>query len=126
MRLMMVATKWQVAAYFDDKASAAQNDDRTLFLWQRATRPFWRPSSARWWAPRMYVPMVHRADGRKVFVNSLRIAEADIEQLDQAVGPITIEGHLPCIAPGKAPSRGPAVLTSHGPRLSWHFSSQRL
>jgi hypothetical protein len=123
----MVATKWQVAAYFDDKASAAQNDAlHAIFGGKAGGHPAVLASFIGEMVGAKNVPMVYHADGRKSSLSIPGIAEADIEQLDgQGGGPITIEGHPLCIAPGKAATVARASrfnLTDYG--WGWQFSGR--
>ncbi len=103
----MVATKWRVAAYFDDKASAQQNDAlHAIFGGKAGGHPAVLASFIGEMAGAKNVPMHYRADGRKRSLSVPDLAEAHIEALEGQGGkPITIEGHPLCIAPGK-----PAVV----------------
>ena len=74
----------------------------------------------------IYVPRYYQADGRKSSLSIPGVADAQIKQLDgHGGGPITIEGHPLCIAPGKAATvaRSSAFsLSDHG--WSWQFSGR--
>lgn len=123
----MVATKWQVAAYFDDKASAAQNDAlHAIFGGKAGGHPAVLASFIGELVGAKNVPMVYRGEGRKSSLSIPGIAQADIEQLDgQGGGPITIEGHPLCIAPGKAATVARSsrfTLKDHG--WGWNFSDR--
>ncbi|QCB44586.1 DUF1326 domain-containing protein [Hydrogenophaga sp. PAMC20947] len=100
----MVATKWRVAAYFDDKATAAQSEAlHAIFGGKSGGHPAVLASFIGEMVGAKSVPMVYSADGRKSSLSIPGVAEAHIEQLDgQGGGPITIEGHPLCIAPGKS------------------------
>ena len=123
----MVATKWQVAAYFDDKASAAQNDAlHAIFGGKAGGHPAVLASFIGEMVGAKNVPMVYRGEGRKSSLSIPGIAQADIEQLDgQGGGPITIEGHPLCIAPGNAATVARSsrfTLKDHG--WGWNFSDR--
>ena len=99
----MVSTKWKVAAYFDDKASAAQNDAlHAIFGGKAGGHPAVLATFIGEMAGAKNVPMKYSAAGRKSSLSIPGVAEAEIERMDgQGGGPITIQGHPLCIAPGK-------------------------
>jgi hypothetical protein len=123
----MVATKWQVAAYFDDKANAAQNDAlHAIFGGKAGGHPAVLASFIGEMVGARNVPMVYLAEGRKSSLSIPGVAEAEIVQLDgQGGGPIRIEGHPLCIAPGKAATVARSshfTLKDH--RWNWEFSGR--
>lgn len=103
----MVATKWRVAAYFDDQASAAQNDAlHAIFGGKAGGHPAVLASFIGEMAGAKNVPMHYSADGLTRSLSVPDLAEAQIEALaGQGGEPITIAGHPLCIAPGE-----PAVV----------------
>lgn len=123
----MVATKWRVAAYFDDNASAAQSEAlHAIFGGKSGGHPAVLASFIGEMVGAKSVPMVYTTDGRKSSLSIPGTAEAQIEQLDgQGGGPITIEGHPLCVAPAK-----PATLarssrfTFDDFGWSWTFSGK--
>jgi hypothetical protein len=123
----MVATKWQVAAYFDDQASAAQNDAlHAIFGGKAGGHPAVLASFIGEMVGAKNVPMDYRANGRKSSLLIPGVVETEIEQLDgQGRGAISIEGHPLCIAPGKAATVARSSrfsLTDHG--WGWQFSGR--
>jgi len=123
----MVATKWKVAAYFDDKASAAQSEAlHAIFGGKAGGHPAVLASFIGEMAGAKSVPMVYTADGRKSSLSIPGVAEAQIEQLDgQGGGPITIAGHPLCIAPGQAATLARSsrfTLDDFG--WDWNFSGK--
>ena len=99
----MVTTKWRVAAYFDDQASAAQNDAlHAIFGGKAGGHPAVLASFIGEMVGGKNVPMQYHADGRKSSLAIAGIGEAQIEQLEgQGGNAVTIAGHPLCIAPGK-------------------------
>ena len=78
----MVATKWQVAAYFDDKASAAQNDAlHAIFGGKAGGHPAVLASFIGEMVGAKNVPMRYEANGRKSSLSIPGVAEAQIESL---------------------------------------------
>jgi hypothetical protein len=123
----MVATKWQVAAYFDDKANAAQNDAlHAIFGGKAGGHPAVLASFIGEMVGARNVPMVYLAEGRKSSLSIPGIAEAEIVQLDgQGGGPIRIEGHPLCIAPGKAATVARSThFTLKDHSWNWEFSGR--
>lgn len=99
----MVETKWKVAAYFDDKASAPQADAlHAIFGGKAGGHPAVLASFIGELMGAKSVPMSFRSEGRKSSLSIPGIADTEIETLEgQGGGPITIAGHPLCIAPGK-------------------------
>lgn len=123
----MVATKWQVAAYFDDKASVAQNEAlHAIFGGKAGGHPAVLASFIGEMVGASNVPMVYRADGRKSSLSIPGVADADIELLaGQGGGPISLSGHPLCIAPGKTATVARSSrfnLKDHG--WAWNFSGR--
>ena len=123
----MVATKWRVAAYFDDKANAAQADAlHAIFGGQAGGHPAVLASFIGEMVGAKSVPMVYTANGRQSSLSIPGLAQAQIEQLDgQGGGPITVEGHPLCIAPGQPATVARASrfeLEDEG--WSWNFSGK--
>ncbi len=123
----MVATKWKVAAYFDDKASPAQNDAlHAIFGGKAGGHPAVLASFIGEMVGAANVPMHYHADGRKSSLSIPKVAEASIEALEGQGGePITIEGHPLCIAPGKAATvarSSDTTYSDHG--WKWKFSGR--
>ncbi len=123
----MVATKWQVAAYFDDKASAAQSEAlHAIFGGKAGGHPAVLASFIGEMLGAKSVPMVYSADGRKSSLSIPGVAEAQIEQLDgQGGGAITIDGHPLCIAPGNSATVARSsrfTLSDFG--RGWNFSGK--
>jgi len=121
----MVATKWKVAAYFDDKASAAQSDAlHAIFGGKAGGHPAVLASFIGEMAGASSVPMEYHADGRRSSLSMEGIAYAAIEMVEGQGGqPITVEGHPLCIAPGKAATvarGGDVTFADHG--WDWRFS----
>jgi hypothetical protein len=98
----MVATKWKVAAYFDDKASAAQNDAlHAIFSGKAGGHPAILASFIGELAGAKNVPMRYQANGKHASLTIPGIAEAEIEAMEGQGGkPITIDNHPLCVAPG--------------------------
>ncbi len=99
----MVSTRWKVAAYFDDQASAAQNEAlHAIFGGKAGGHPAVLASFIGEMAGARNVPMRYHADGRRSSLSIPGVAEAEIERMDgQGGAPITIQGHPLCIAPGE-------------------------
>jgi hypothetical protein len=99
----MVQSKWKVAAYFDDKATAAQNDAlHAIFGGKAGGHPAMLASFIGEIVGAKNVPMRYQANGKQASLSIPGVAEAEIEALEGQGGePITIEGHPLCIAPGK-------------------------
>jgi hypothetical protein len=123
----MVATKWKVAAYFDDKASAEQSDAlHAIFGGKAGGHPAELASFIGEMVGASSVPMAYEADGRRSSLSISGIADTAIEMVEGQGGqPIVVEGHPLCIAPGKpatvARSSGFA-LADHG--WDWRFSGR--
>ena len=100
----MVATKWKAAAYFDDKASPAQNDAlHAIFSGKAGGHPAVLASFIGEMVGAKNVPMHFQADGRHGSLSIPGITEAEIEALEGQGGqPISISNHPLCIAPGQA------------------------
>jgi hypothetical protein len=123
----MVATKWQVAAYFDDKASEAQNAAlHAIFGGKAGGHPAVLASFIGEMVGAKNVPMRYEADGRKSSLSIPGVAEAQIESLaGQGGKPITIEGHPLCIAPGEPATVARSSrfdFADHG--WEWKFSGR--
>ena len=97
----MVETKWKVAAYFDDKASAAQNDAlHAIFGGKAGGHPEMLASFIGELVGAKNVPMRYEADGKHASLTIPGIADAAIEAMEGQGGqPITIDNHPLCIAP---------------------------
>ncbi len=100
----MVATKWKAAAYFDDKASPAQNDAlHAIFSGKAGGHPAVLASFIGEMVGAKNVPMHFQADGKHGSLSIPGITEAEIEALEGQGGqPISISNHPLCIAPGEA------------------------
>lgn len=123
----MVATKWKVAAYFDDKATPAQGEAlHAIFGGKAGGHPAVLASFIGELVGAKNVPMRYHAAGRKSSLSIPSVADVEIERLDGQGGePITIEGHPLCIAPGKAATvaRSSHVsFSDHG--WDWKFSGR--
>jgi hypothetical protein len=123
----MVANKWKVAAYFDDKASAAQSDAlHAIFGGKAGGHPAVLASFIGEMVGASSVPMEYRADGRKSSLSIAGVADAAIEMVEGQGGqPITVAGHPLCIAPGKAATvarSSDCAFADHG--WNWKFSGR--
>lgn len=100
----MVETKWKAAAYFDDKADAAQSDAlHAIFGGKAGGHPAVLASFVGEILGAKSVPMQYRCDGKRGSLSIPGIALAEIEALEGQGGkPITIENHPLCVAPGEA------------------------
>jgi hypothetical protein len=88
----MMQTKWKAAAYFDDKANAAQNDAlHAIFGGKAGGHPAMLASFIGEIVGAKNVPMKYKANGKQASLTIPGIAEAEIEVLDN---------HPLCIAPG--------------------------
>jgi hypothetical protein len=98
----MMQTKWKAAAYFDDKASAAQNDAlHAIFGGKAGGHPAMLASFIGEIVGAKNVPMKYKANGKQASLTIPGIAEAEIEALEGQGGkPITVDNHPLCIAPG--------------------------
>ena len=103
----MLETKWQVALYLDERASAAQKDALTrIFAGQAGGHPAVLASFVGDVLGVASVAIDYRAAGRKRSLAIPGIVDAEIEALEgQDGGEVTISGHPLCIAPGE-----PAVV----------------
>lgn len=99
----MVKTKWKVAAYFDDNANEAQNEAlHAIFSGKAGGHPAVLASFIGEIVGAKNVPMRYHTDGKSSSLSIPSIAEAEIEALEgQGTGPITIDGHPFCVAPGE-------------------------
>ena len=123
----MVATKWKVAAYFDDKASAEQSDAlHAIFGGKAGGHPAVLASFIGEMVGASSVAMAYEADGRRSSLSISGIADTAIEMIEGQGGlPITVEGHPLCIAPGKPATvaRSSAfAFADHG--WDWKFSGR--
>jgi hypothetical protein len=93
-----------VAAYFDEKASAAQNDAlHAIFSGKSGGHPAILASFIGEMVGAKNVPMRYQGDGKHASLTIPGIVEAEIEVLaGQGGKPITIDNHPFCIAPGEA------------------------
>jgi hypothetical protein len=98
----MMQTKWKAAAYFDDKANAAQNDAlHAIFGGKAGGHPAMLASFIDEIVGAKNVPMKYKANGKQASLTIPGIAEAEIEALEGQGGkPITVDNHPLCIAPG--------------------------
>jgi hypothetical protein len=98
----MMQTKWKAAAYFDDKANAAQNDAlHAIFGGKAGGHPAMLASFIGEIVGAKNVPMKYKANGKQASLTIPGIAEAEIEVLEGQGGkPITVDNHPLCIAPG--------------------------
>ncbi len=124
---IMVETKWKVAAYFDDKASATQSDAlHAIFSGKAGGHPAVLASFIGEMAGARSVAMKYHADGRKSSLAIDGVADTAIEMLAGQCGqPITVEGHPLCIAPGKAATVARVsrfTFADHG--WDWIFSGR--
>lgn len=99
----MLQTKWKAAAYFDDKASNAQNDAlHAIFSGKAGGHPATLASFIGEIIGAKNVPMRYQGNGKQASLTIPGIVEAEIETLEGQGGqPITIDNHPLCIAPGK-------------------------
>jgi hypothetical protein len=123
----MVATKWKVAAYFDEKASAEQSDAlHAIFGGKAGGHPAVLASFIGEMVGASNVPMAYEADGRRSSLSISSIANTAIEMVEGQGGQlIVVEGHPLCIAPGKPATvaRSSAfALADHG--WDWRFSGR--
>lgn len=123
----MVATKWKVAAYFDDKATAAQSDAlHAIFGGKAGGHPAVLASFIGEMVGAGSVPMKYHADGRKSSLTIASVADTEIEMLEGQGGqPATVEGHPLCIAPGKPATVARSsrfAFADHG--WDWKFSGR--
>lgn len=123
----MVATKWKVAAYFDDKASAEQSDAlHAIFGGKAGGHPAVLASFIGEMVGASSVAMAYEADGRRSSLSISGIADTAIEMIEGQGGlPITVEGHPLCIAPSKPATvaRSSAfAFADHG--WDWKFSGR--
>ena len=98
----MLQTKWKAAAYFDDKANAAQNDAlHAIFGGKAGGHPAMLASFIGEIVGAKNVPMKYKANGKQASLTIPGIAEAEIETLEGQGGkPVTVDNHPLCIAPG--------------------------
>jgi hypothetical protein len=99
----MVETKWKVAAYFDDKASAQQNEAlHAIFGGKAGGHPAVLASFIGEIVGAKNVPMQFKASGKQASLTIPGISDAEIETLEGQGGEtIKIEGHPLCVSPGK-------------------------
>jgi hypothetical protein len=99
----MLQTKWKAAAYFDDKASDAQNDAlHAIFSGKSGGHPATLASFIGEIVGAKNVPMRYQGDGKQASLTIPNIVEAEIAVFEGQGGkPITIDNHPLCIAPGK-------------------------
>lgn len=112
----MVKTKWQAAAYFDERASAAQADAlHTIFGGKAGGHPEVLMSFVGELLGAHSVPIEFRAEGKKRSVRVGSVGESSIEGVaGQGGAEITVTNHPLAIAPGY-----PAV-TARSERVSYH------
>lgn len=99
----MVETRWKVAAYFDDRASQAQNDAlHQIFGGKAGGHPAVLASFIGELLGARNVPMRFEGTGKNASLTIPGIADAEIETLaGQGGAPITIANHPLAIAPGE-------------------------
>ncbi len=99
----MMHTKGRAAAYFDEKASAAQNEAlHTIFSGKAGGHPEILASLIGELLGAKNVAMRYESDGKHASLTIPGIAEAEIEAIEGQGGkPVTIENHPICIAPGE-------------------------
>ncbi|TAN08163.1 MAG: DUF1326 domain-containing protein [Rhodanobacteraceae bacterium] len=99
----MVETKWTAAAYFDERADAAQTEAlHKIFSGQAGGHPAVLASFVGKMLGAKSVPMHFKSEGKQSSLSVPGIIEAEIKLLEgQGGGPITIAGHPLCIAPGE-------------------------
>lgn len=99
----MVETKWKAAAYFDEKADAAQNEAlHAIFGGKAGGHPAVLASFIDEIVGAKSVPMHYHADGKTSSLSIPGVTAAEIERLEGQGGqPITIDNHPLCIAPGQ-------------------------
>lgn len=104
----MMQTKWKAAAYFDDKANAAQNDAlHAIFGGKAGGHPAMLASFIGEIVGAKSVPMKYKVNGKQASLTMPGIAEAEIETLEGQGGqPITVDNHPLCIAPGQPATVG--------------------
>lgn len=104
----MFETKWKVAAYFDERANAAQSDAlHAIFGGKAGGHPAVLASFIGEIVGAKSVPMQYSQDGRRASLTIPGIGEAAIEALEgQGGAPITITNHPLCIAPGEPATVG--------------------
>jgi hypothetical protein len=98
----MVESKWQAAAYIDEKASEAQkNALLTIFSGRAGGHPAVLASFVGELLGTKSVPMRYQGHGKNRSLEIPGIVDAELEVLEGQDGkPITIENHPVCIAPG--------------------------
>ncbi len=123
----MVQTKWKVAAYFDDKANAAQNDAlHAIFSGKAGGHPATLASFIGELVGAKNVAMRYQNDGKHASLTIPGIADAAIDAMEGQGGqPITIDKHPLCIAPGEPATVAKSThftFTDHG--MDWKLSGR--
>lgn len=103
----MVETKWTAAAYFDERADAAQTDAlHAIFSGKAGGHPAALASFVGTMLGARSVPMRYESDGKRSSLSIPGVTEAVIEAIQgQGGGAVTIVGHPLCVVPGE-----PAVV----------------
>ncbi|AXS41188.1 DUF1326 domain-containing protein [Breoghania sp. L-A4] len=123
----MATTQWTVAVYVDERATEAQNASlMKIFGGQGGGHPARLAGHIGEIVGVRSVPIDYSIDGGKHVLKIPGIADVAIEQVSgQGGGPVTIEGHPLCIAPGFAATVAKSSklsFTDHG--MAWNLSDK--
>lgn len=123
----MATTQWNVAVYVDERADEAQNASlMKIFGGKGGGHPARLAGHIGEVVGVRSVPIQFSAKDGKHALNIPDIADVEIEPVTgQGGGPVTIEGHPLCIAPGFAATAAKSskmVFSDHG--MSWNLSEK--
>ncbi len=121
----MVTSKWKVAMYFDNKASAEQKDAlMRIFTGQAGGHPAVLVSFVGEVLGTSSVGIDYKAEGKRRSLKIDGVVDAQIEAMSGAGGSdVTISGHPLCIAPGFPATVAKSKKLSYNDHgMSWELS----
>jgi hypothetical protein len=123
----MATTPWTVAVYVDDRADAAQNAAlMQIFGGQAGGHPARLAGHIGAIAGVRTVPIKFTVEGGRHRLEIPKIAEVEIEPIvGQGDGPVTVQGHPLCIAPGfpgTVAKSSHLTYSDHG--MSWSLTDK--